>query len=104
MQIVLDENLPSPLKHAFGAADTVMTVQELGWAGITNGELLKRLNGRCDVFVTADKRLRYQQRLAGRTFAIVQLPTNRLPLLLDSYDQIAALVASAKPGDYLTLD
>jgi hypothetical protein len=35
MQIVLDENLPLPLKQAFGPADTITTVQELGWAGIT---------------------------------------------------------------------
>ena len=56
-----------------------------------------------DVLVTADKNLRYQQRLAGRRIAIVELPTNALPALLPHFDEIAAAVNRARPGDYLEL-
>jgi predicted nuclease of predicted toxin-antitoxin system len=103
MRIVLDENLPRPLKDAFPEQHFVVTVQELGLAGVSNGELLRMLEGQFDVFVTADKNLRYQQNLAGRSLAIVELPTNRLPLLAKATDILVAAVESASPGDYLTV-
>jgi hypothetical protein len=31
--------------------------------------------GRFDLFITADKNLRYQQNLSGRKIAIIELPT-----------------------------
>ncbi len=101
MRIVLDENLPRPLKRAFASVHVVMTVQELGFAGLTNGILLAQLEGIHDVFVTADKNLRYQQNLVGRSLVIVELSTNRLSLLLPMIDQIVKAVESATPGAYI---
>jgi hypothetical protein len=103
MRIVLDENLPYPLKLVFPEPHTVTTVQELGLSGIVNGELLAEIDGRFDVFITADKNLKYQQNLQSRTIAIVELPTNRLPVLNEIFDQIALAVSSAKPGDFVTV-
>ena len=100
MRIVLDENMPRPLKRAFAAVHVVTTVQELGFAGLTNGELIAQLEGRCDVFVTADSNLRYQQNLTGRTLAIVEVSTNRLPLLLSMLVRLVAAVESATPRGY----
>lgn len=64
MKILLDENLPRQLKTDFGPNYDVKTVQEMGWLGKKNGELLAliALNG-FDYFVTIDKNLRYQQNL-----------------------------------------
>ena len=61
MKILLDENLPRQLKTDFGPNYDVKTVQEMGWLGKKNGELLAliALNG-FDYFVTIDKNLRYQ--------------------------------------------
>ena len=101
MRIVLDENLPRPLTRIFGPDHKVVTVQDLGLAGTANGALIARLEGNCDVFVTADKNLRYQQNLSGRTLAIVELPTNRLPRLKLMTAEIEATVTSAAPGSYL---
>ena len=42
----------------------IATVQELGWTGIKNGELLRLAENDFDVFITSDKNLRYQQNLA----------------------------------------
>src|SRR5947207_1497262 len=81
MRIVLDESVPRPLVRIFGPSHYVATVQDLGLAGMANGPLLAQLEGRYDVFVTADQNLRYQQNLAGRSLAIVELPTNRLRIL-----------------------
>ena len=101
MQIVLDENLPRPLARIFGPAHQVTTVQDLGLAGTANGALIARLEGSYDVFVTADKNLRYQQNLAGRRLAIVELPTNRLPVLKTMTTEIVSAVTSAHPGSYV---
>ncbi len=77
------------------------TVQELGFAGLTNGVLLAQLDGKHDVFVTADKNLRDQQNFVGRTLAIVELSTNRLSLLLPMIDQLVKALESATPGAYI---
>jgi hypothetical protein len=44
MKIILDENLPRALKRYFSAYE-VTTVQEQGWAGVKNGELMARIDG-----------------------------------------------------------
>lgn len=102
MKVLLDENLPKPLKHVV-QGHFVTTVQEQGLSGTRNGDLLARVEGVFDVFVTADKNLRYQQNLIGRALAIVELPTNRLPLLRTIFPQIAAAVDASKPGGYIQL-
>lgn len=80
MKIILDENLPRALKRYLSAYE-VTTVQEQGWAGVRNGELIARIDGVYDVLLTSDKNLKYQQNLTGRSIAIIELPTNRLKLL-----------------------
>lgn len=102
MRIILDENLPKPLKQIF-SSHTVTTVQEQGLSGMLNGALLARLEVSFDVFITADKNLRYQQNLSGRQIAIVELPTNRLPLLRPLFLRIAATVESIAPGHYVQI-
>lgn len=99
MKIILDENLPRPLRQFF-PADEVTTVQEAGWAGCKNGDLLAKAEGKYDVFVLADKNLRYQQNLTDRQLAIVELPTNRWPVLKQMASRIATAVKSARPGTY----
>ena len=42
----------------------VETVAGRGWSGVRNGELLKRAGGEFDVFLTMDRRLPEQQRIA----------------------------------------
>ena len=100
MRIVLDENVPLPLKAAFGATATVTTVQESGLAGIANGGLISALEGQAEVFITADKQLKYQQNLTGRSLAIIELPTNRLPRLRPIFAAIVAAAEKAAPGSY----
>ena len=56
------------------------TVQEAGWSGKENGELLALADASFDVVVTIDRNLRYQQNLTGRGIAllIVRASTNRV--------------------------
>jgi hypothetical protein len=67
-------------KLLVGYGHVCRTVQEAGWAGKQNGELLKLAETAFDVLVTLDTNLRYQQNLAGRTISIVvlQSSSNRL--------------------------
>jgi predicted nuclease of predicted toxin-antitoxin system len=72
MRILLDESLPAELRPELPSHE-VRTVQELGWSGLKNGELLARSAGRFDVFLTADQNLQYQQNLSALPVAIVVL-------------------------------
>ena len=69
-----------------------------------NGRLLAALEGAFDILITADKNLRYQQNLSGRRLAIVELPTNRWPLLRSLESQIIAAVDSCQPSAYVIVN
>jgi hypothetical protein len=99
MRIILDENIPLPLV-GWLASHEVTGVHAAGWAGLGNGELLRKIDGVFDLFITADKNLRYQQNLASRKIAILELPTNRLGLLTPLRIRIETEIASIKPGEY----
>jgi predicted nuclease of predicted toxin-antitoxin system len=103
MRVVLDENLPIKIRQFFDASFQVVTVQELGFSGIKNGELLAELEGNYEVFLTADKNLLYQQNLTGRSLSIVELPINRWPILKLHDPEIVAATATAIPGGYIQL-
>ena len=55
-------------------------VPEMGWQGLTNGELLALAEARFDVFVTFDKNLEYQQNLAKLRLGILVplVPDNKI--------------------------
>ena len=53
MRLLLDESLPRKLKARL-APHEVRTVPEMGWAGKTNGVLLRLAEQEFDVFLTAD--------------------------------------------------
>lgn len=97
MKILLDESVPRLLKLRLPHLD-ISTVQEMGWAGLRNGELLRRAEEHFDVFVTADQNLRYQQNLSGRTLAILVLPSNQVPLVTRLVPAVEALLATIQPG------
>lgn len=103
MKVIFDENVPLPLQQFLGG-HTVTTVQQEGWAGIENGELLKLVDGKFAVLLLADKNLRYQQNLKQRRIALVELPTNRWPALQKMAERIAAAVAVAQPGGYTVIE
>jgi predicted nuclease of predicted toxin-antitoxin system len=81
MKVLIDECAPKALKkHLTNQGHECLTVQEAGWSGKQNGELLSLAEAAFDVLVTLDTNLRYQQNLASRRIAIVILrsSSNRL--------------------------
>ena len=103
MKVILDENVPIQTARFLSGHD-VTTVQREGWAGIGNGDLLNLIDGKFDVMLLADKNLRYQQNLASRQIALVELPSNRWPILERMSKRIADAVYNARPGSYTSLE
>jgi len=100
VKVLLDECLPRYLKTAL-VGHEVRTVQESGWSGLKNGELLNLAEPLFDVFLTSDQNLRYQQNLAGRKIAIVELPTNTLSVVQTLVPEILSVLQTVRSGDYL---
>ena len=102
MKILLDECTPRVVKKCLPELE-INTVQEMGWAGIKNGELLRLAEAQFDVFITTDKNLRYQQNLSQRKLAFVLLPSNRVPLVEAVIPALDEALATIKAGDFIEL-
>lgn len=82
MKLLLDENLPRRLKQDFSGHE-IFTVVEMGWSGITNGELLKlMLESRFEALLTFDKNLQHQQNFKkySITVFVLSAPNNTYDL------------------------
>ena len=97
MKILLDESVPRLLKLRLPQLN-ISTVQEMGWTGVQNGELLRRAEALFDVLITADQNLRYQQNLSGRKLAILILPSNQVPLVTKLVPVVETLLTTIQPG------
>jgi len=103
MKILIDESLPRYLKRVLPEHEA-RTAQEIGWAGVKNGELLRLAELDFEVFLTADRNIRYQQNLEGRKLAIIEFPSNRLSVVKRLESALKTKLAQIKPGDYVALD
>ncbi len=83
MKILLDECVPKRFARLLSEHDVVTTPQA-GWAGITNGELLKRAAKDFDVLVTVDRNLAFQQNPSNLLLPVIVIHarSNKLKDLL----------------------
>jgi hypothetical protein len=99
LRVLRDENLPRRLKNEFDRDVDVVTVQERGWTGMKNGELLALAANEFDAFVTMDAGIEYQQNLVdvGIHVLILHATTNRLadlkPLMPEVNESLRTLSA-----------
>ena len=85
MKVLIDECAPKVMKVELAASGfDCMTVEEAGWSGKENGELLALADASFDVVVTIDRNLRCQQNLTGHGIAllIMRARTNRVVWML----------------------
>lgn len=62
MRLLLDESIPAPLRWYFPERLETRTVQQMGWAGIGNGQLLRlAADHGFQMLVTTDRNMEYQQ-------------------------------------------
>jgi hypothetical protein len=100
MLVLFDHSTPAPLRHAL-IGHVVVEAVERGWERLTNGTLLDMAEAAgFEVFVTADKNLRYQQNLSSRKIAIVVLENAQWPVLQRYVERVVAAVDSAIPGGF----
>ena len=99
MRILIDENFPADFAKLLVGHD-VSTVHSLGWSGVKNGELLRRAGAVCEVFVTLDRNLEFQQNIKALPFGVVvvRTPSNRMPHLIPHVRNILEAAKRVAPG------
>lgn len=104
MRILLDESVPVQVRNALNRHQ-VSTAVEMGWQGISNGELLDRAEADgFHLLIVADKNFQHQQNLKGRHIAILGLWTNHRPTLENHFERIRAAAESAVSGRFVALN
>jgi hypothetical protein len=99
MRILLDENFPLDFAGKIPGHE-ILTVHGLGWSGVKNGELLRLAHRVCDVFVTLDRNLEFQQNIKLLPFGVVVVRSvsNRIADLTPHITSILAAACRAVPG------
>lgn len=99
MRLLLDECVPRRLKRELTAHET-RTVQDMGWAGIKNGELLRLASGEFDALLTVDQGIAYQQDLTGLHISVILMkaPSNDIDDLRPLLPDVQRALASIRAG------
>jgi len=99
MRIILDECLPRRLVREL-PDHAVTTVPRQGWAGVTNGDLLDRIETEFDVFITMDSNIVHQQNLDGLKICLIILhgPNSRYETLQPLLPRMREAIAKSTPG------
>jgi hypothetical protein len=100
MRLLLDECVPKRLKREL-LGHEVQTVQDMGWAGIKNGALLKLAEGRFDALLTVDQGIEYQQNLSGLKISVVVMraASNDVDDLRPLLPGVEQALASVRTGE-----
>lgn len=100
MRVLLDENVPVDLAGML-ARHEVETVAGLGWTGIKNGELLRRVAGVFDALVSMDRNLEFQQPLRNQPFGVILLRarTNRMAHIAPLVPEIRDALEGLRSGE-----
>lgn len=101
VRLLLDECVPRRLGREL-VGHEVATVQQQGWSGISNGQLLALAAPEFDVFLTVDQGIPYQQNFASLEIAIVSMVarSNDISDLRPLIPQVLEALSSAVPGRF----
>ena len=99
MRILLDENFPVDFAKMLSGHE-IVTIHTLVWSGIKNGELLRRAHSACEVFVTLDRNLEFQQNIKILPFGVVVVSarSNRIVDLVPHITSILQAACRVLPG------
>ena len=82
------------------------TVDDAGFKGLENGDLMKAASGAYEVLITVDRNIPYQQNIAGQNIAVLILAAKR-----NSYVRLKPLIPRAlsaletmKVGDVIRIE
>lgn len=99
MRILLDECLPRKLAREL-IGHECSTAPKMGWAGLKNGALLAKAVGHFDVFLTVDKKLPDEQKLAAFAIAVIVMrcATNDINDLKKLLPELLTAFSKARNG------
>ena len=105
MKLLLDECVTRHVRHDL-VGHEVHTVEDAGFKGLENGDLLKAAAGAYEVLITVDRNIPHQQNIADLNIAVLVLAAKR-----NSYARLKPLLPVAlraletiKPGDVVRID
>ena len=105
MKLLLDECVTRYVKRDLVGHET-HTVDDAGFKGLENGELLKAAADTYEVLISVDRNIPHQQNIAGLDIAILVLAAKR-----NTYSHLKPLLPSAlkalgtiKPGDVVLIE
>ena len=99
-RVLLDENMPVGIRDLLPSF-SVATAPEMGWAGLSNGELLDAAErAGFDVMVTGDQNIPHQNDLGASRLAIVVLGTTHWPTIRAAPQLVRAAVERATQGNH----
>jgi len=101
-QVLFDENMPRKLRRDL-APHEIRTVQEEGWSGSKNGELLRRMADRFEVLVTIDQRMRFQQNLKQFSVVVIEVPDTRLRFLRELASRLRDAIDRVEAGEVIVV-
>jgi predicted nuclease of predicted toxin-antitoxin system len=104
MRILIDECLNWRLTRALTGHYSV-SVQKMGWSGLTNGALLASAEKEFDAFLTGDRNLSLQQDVTQYAIAVVVLHASSTQLhhTLPLIAKVLAALPSLKPGQVMDI-
>lgn len=98
MKVLLDEMLPIGVRDLLPSHD-VFTVAYAGYAGLPNGDLIRRaVADGFDIIITLDRGIQRQQNLSRYPVGFVLIPDNDVDLVRSYADLLRAAIDQAKPG------
>ena len=104
MRVLLDECVPRRLRRELTDHE-VVTVVEMGWSGIKNGQLLALAAEQFECFLTVDANIEKQQHLPAIPVAIllVRAVSNDPDTITALVPAIVQALASIKPRTFVTV-
>ena len=100
MRVLFDEGVPRGLRRDLPGHE-VTTVQAQGWAGIKNGELLRRAAAAgYEALVTTDQRMEYQQNIPAARLGVIVLRARStdIEVLRPLMPAVLAALPTVRPG------
>ncbi len=100
MRVLLDESVPRQIAAELRGHE-VQTVVQAGWAGVQNGELLRRaVAAGFPVLITMDRNLEHQQNIARSALALLVILArdSRVETVTALTGAVLTALEQARPG------
>jgi hypothetical protein len=104
VKVLLDNCVRRDMRGAFEQHECRHAL-DLGWAELTNGQLLQRASAEFDVLITVDKNMRFQTSLTGLDLTVVVLDvrSNLAEELFSGCAKAAAVIETLPKGEFFVI-